>query len=115
MHDIDSTVLGQENRRFGGARSQPNQSSVPDGPTLASEFGFSLQCQVGSSSVLRRPIEITALTGNWLAEHDVSVNILAKCTKRHGPSFTAYAGLLPSQDSCWWYGCSSNWAYARAM
>jgi hypothetical protein len=64
MHYIDSTVLGQENRRFGGARSQPSQSSVPDGPTLASEFGFSLQCQAGSSSVLRRPIEITRVTGH---------------------------------------------------
>jgi hypothetical protein len=46
---------------FGRTRSNPSQSSVSPGLTLASDFGFCFQCQAGSSLVLHRPIEITAL------------------------------------------------------
>ena len=42
---------------------KPIPSSVPAGLVLISDFGFCYQCQAGSSLVLRRPIEITALTG----------------------------------------------------
>jgi hypothetical protein len=56
-------MLARENCLFGCPRSKPSQSSVPAGLTLASDFGFCVQCQAGASLVLRRPIEITALTG----------------------------------------------------
>jgi hypothetical protein len=49
---------------FGWTRSTPSQSGVPAGLTPASDSGFCFQCQAGSSLVLRRPIEITALTGH---------------------------------------------------
>jgi hypothetical protein len=61
---IDSTKLARENRLFSCTWSKPIQSSVPAGLTLASDFGFCFQCQAGSSSVLRRPIEITASIGS---------------------------------------------------
>jgi hypothetical protein len=48
---------------FGCTQSTPSQSSVPAGLTLASDSGFCFQCQAGSSLVLRRPIEITRVTG----------------------------------------------------
>jgi hypothetical protein len=67
MQYIDSTMLGQENHLFGGARSKPSQSSVPDGPTLASDFGLSFQRQAASSLVLRPPIEITRVISGWPA------------------------------------------------
>jgi hypothetical protein len=50
---------------FGCTRSIPSQSSVPAGLTLASGSGFCFQCQVGSSLVLRRPIEITRPIVHW--------------------------------------------------
>src|SRR5271156_2533181 len=49
---------------FGGSGPKPSQGSVPAGPIQACDFGFCFQCQVGSSVVLRRPIEITALIGH---------------------------------------------------
>ena len=47
----------------GCARPKPSQGSVPVRLALASDFSFCFQCGVGSSLVLRRPIETTALTG----------------------------------------------------
>jgi hypothetical protein len=55
-------MLARENHLFGCTRSKPSQDSVPARLTLASDFSFCFQCQAGSSLVLRRPIEITALT-----------------------------------------------------
>lgn len=52
-------MLPRENRLFGCTRPKRSQGSVPAGLALASDFGFSFQCEVGSSLVLRRPIEIT--------------------------------------------------------
>jgi hypothetical protein len=56
-------MLARENHVFGCTRSKASQGSVPAGLTLASDISFCFQCQAGSSLVLRRPIEITALTG----------------------------------------------------
>jgi hypothetical protein len=61
---VDSTMLARENHRFGCARSKSSESNVPAGPSLTSDFAVCFQCQAGSSLVLRRPIEITALTGH---------------------------------------------------
>jgi hypothetical protein len=57
-------MLPRENHLFGGTGPKPSQASVLAGLTLAGDFGFSFQCQVGSSLVLRRPIEITRVTGH---------------------------------------------------
>src|SRR5277367_6065009 len=57
---VDSSMLPREDRLFGFTWTKPSQGSVPAG--LASYFGSCFQCQVGSSLVLRRPIEITRLT-----------------------------------------------------
>jgi hypothetical protein len=54
-------MLAREDNLFDFTWSKPNQGSVPAGLTLAGDFGFCFQCQVASSFVLRRPIEITAL------------------------------------------------------
>jgi len=59
---VDSAMLRRGNRPFGRTRSNPSQSSVSSGLTLASDFSFCFQCQAGSSLVLHRPIEITRLT-----------------------------------------------------
>jgi hypothetical protein len=56
-------MLPRETHLFGGTRSNPDQGSVPAGLTLGCDFSFCFQCQVGSSLVLRRPIEITAFNG----------------------------------------------------
>jgi hypothetical protein len=56
-------MLLRENQLFGCTRPKPRQGSVPAGLTFASDFGFRFQHNVGSSLVLRRPIETTALTG----------------------------------------------------
>ena len=56
-------MLPRENHLFGCARRKPSHGSVPVGLALASDFSFCFQCKVGSSLVLRRPIEITAVTG----------------------------------------------------
>src|SRR5271170_6631095 len=58
---IDSTMLARENHLFGCARPKPSQGSVPAGLSLTSDLGICFQCQVGSSLVLRRPIESTGL------------------------------------------------------
>ena len=47
---------------LGGTRSKPGQGNAPTGLALASDCRFSVQCEVDSSLVLRRPIEIAALT-----------------------------------------------------
>jgi hypothetical protein len=57
-------MLPQENHLFGGARPEPSQGSVPAGLALASDFSYCFQYKVGSSVVLRRPIEITRVTGH---------------------------------------------------
>ena len=62
---IDSAMLPRKNRPFGCTRPKSSQRSVPAGLTLASDFGFCFQCQVGSSLVLRRPIETTAFTRHY--------------------------------------------------
>ena len=53
----------RENHLLGCARPKPSQGNAPAGLTLISDFGFCFQCQAVSSLVLRRPIEITAQTG----------------------------------------------------
>src|SRR5271156_1642058 len=50
-----------ENYLFSATGPKPNQDTIPAGVTLAGGFGFCFQCQVGSSLVLHRPIEITRL------------------------------------------------------
>jgi hypothetical protein len=40
---------------------KPSQGSVSVGLALVSDFSFCFQCEEGSSSVLRRPIETTRL------------------------------------------------------
>jgi hypothetical protein len=67
---IDSTMLPRENYLFGCVRPKPSQGSVPAGSTIASDFGFCFQCKVGSSLVLRRPIEITALIAHLKFQYD---------------------------------------------
>jgi hypothetical protein len=57
-------MLPRENQLFDFARQKPSLSSVSAGLSLASGFGFCFHCRVGSNSVLRRPIEITAVTGD---------------------------------------------------
>jgi len=54
-------MLPLENYLFSATGPKPNQDTIPAGVTLAGDFGFCFQCQVGSSLVLHRPIEITAL------------------------------------------------------
>src|SRR5271156_261175 len=61
---IDSAMLPRENHLFGCTRPKASQGSVPAGLTLASGFGLCFQCQGGSSLVLHRPIEITAIIGH---------------------------------------------------
>src|SRR5271163_2075841 len=56
-------MLPLENYLFSATGPKPNQDTIPAGVTLAGDFGFCFQCQVGSSLVLHRPIEITRLTG----------------------------------------------------
>ncbi len=57
-------MLARENHQFGDNRSKPSQGSVPAGLTLTSEVGFCFQCEAASSLVLRRPIEVTRVTGH---------------------------------------------------
>jgi hypothetical protein len=54
---IDSAMLLRENHLFGCTRPKLSQGNVPVGRTPASDFGFCFQCKVGSSFVLRPPIE----------------------------------------------------------
>src|SRR5271154_5573335 len=54
-------MLPRENHLFGCTRSKPSQGSVPTDLTLASDFSLCFHCKGGSSLVLRRPIETTAL------------------------------------------------------
>ena len=56
---IDSAMLPRENHLFSFTWTNPSQGSVPAGLSLASNFSFCFQCKVGSSLVLRRPIETT--------------------------------------------------------
>jgi hypothetical protein len=56
-------MLPRESYLFGGTWPKPCQGSVPAALALASDFSFCFQYKGGPSLVLRRPIEITALTG----------------------------------------------------
>ena len=56
-------MLPQENHTFCCTLPKSNQGSVSAGLTLASDFSFCFQCQAGSGLLLRRPIEITRVTG----------------------------------------------------
>jgi len=58
---IDSTMLpaGEQSVWLYSVKTQPGQHFGWSG--LVSDFGFCFQCVVGSSLVLRRPIETTAL------------------------------------------------------
>src|SRR5271155_4213463 len=56
-------MLPLENYLFSATGPKPNQDTIPAGITLAGDFGFCFQCQVGSSLVLHRPIEITRVIG----------------------------------------------------
>ena len=73
-------MLVRENHLFGCARLKPSQGSVPFALNLTSDLGICFQCQAGSSLVLRRPLEITALIGNWP-------------TTRHAPPLTPLRAL----------------------
>jgi hypothetical protein len=76
-------MLPQENRLFGCARPEPSQGSVPAGLALASDFSFCFQYKVGSSLVLRRPIEITAFTRHYdsfSAQVTFAVARVSSCT-----------------------------------
>jgi hypothetical protein len=44
--------------------SAPCQNLARENLTLVGDFGFCFQCQMGSSLVLHRPIEITRVTGH---------------------------------------------------
>ena len=66
IYRVYSAMLAREKHLFGCTRSKPSHSSVPAGLILAGEFGICFQCQAGSSLVLRRPIEITRVTGHLL-------------------------------------------------
>ncbi len=65
INAVDS--MGRRNTtlepRSSSAKPKPNQDSISAGLTLASDFSLCFQCQRGSSVVLRRPIESTALIG----------------------------------------------------
>jgi hypothetical protein len=65
-------MLPQGNHLFGSARSIPSQGSVPASLALASDSSSCFQCQVGSSLVLHRPIEIARLTGTYAACAELS-------------------------------------------
>jgi hypothetical protein len=52
---------------------------------LASDFGFSFQCKVGSSLVLRRPIEITALIRHVVPELPETLGKIVKCRYEQAP------------------------------
>jgi|HubBroStandDraft_2_1064218.scaffolds.fasta_scaffold10562_2 hypothetical protein len=54
----------RENHLFRCTRPKPRQGSVLAGLTFASDFGFRFQHNVGSSLVLRRPIETTPRASN---------------------------------------------------
>src|ERR1700735_3759981 len=85
---VDSTMFARENHLFGCTRPKSCRGSVPAGLTLASDFSFCFQCEVGSSSVLRRPIETACDCGkriprkldawNELLEARVSVGFLGR-------------------------------------
>jgi hypothetical protein len=87
-------MLARESPLFGCTRPKPSQGSVPVGLTLASDFGFCFQCKVGSSLVLRRPIETTSLIGKVKFYFNIEGNAttrplgrehesLARCTTRY--------------------------------
>ena len=71
-------MLPLENYLFSATGPKPGQDTIPAGVTLAGEFGFCLQRQVGSSLVLRRPIEITALTGDMKRHFTWAVSRLTR-------------------------------------
>src|SRR5271156_3958353 len=73
---VDSAMLPREYRLFGCTRPKPRQGSVPAGLTLASDSGLCFQCKGGSSLVLRRPIEITALTRRYSRLGDFQVETI---------------------------------------
>jgi hypothetical protein len=52
------------NHPLGCIRLRLSQGSVPAGLTLASDFSSCFQSKVGSSLVLRRPIETTRVIGS---------------------------------------------------
>jgi hypothetical protein len=65
---VDSATLLRENHPSSFTWTKPSPGSVPAGLTLGSGVSFCFQCQGRSSLVLRRPIDITALTGDvWSA------------------------------------------------
>jgi hypothetical protein len=87
---IDSAMLPWENYLFNRTHSKPSQGSVPAGLTLASDFSFCFPCQVGSSFVLRRPIETTAL----ITHLPTTASDVARTKKLH-----AVEGILFSMGS----------------
>src|SRR5271163_2842433 len=98
MRCIDSTMLERESHLFDCTRSKPIQSSLPAGLTLASDFGFCFQCKVGSSLVLRPPIEITRVTGHLvLRDQDAGCpSIRAKGTRQKSHKCLLWRCLAPN-------------------
>jgi hypothetical protein len=78
-------MLAREDHLLGFTWTKPSQGSVPAGLALASDFGFCFQCQSGSSLVLRRPIETTAVIGHPLSYPADKLN---KTSQEHGIGLT---------------------------
>ena len=57
-------MLPRDSHLFDCTRLKTSQGTGPAGQTLAGDFSFCFQCQMGSSLVLHRPIEITRVIGN---------------------------------------------------
>jgi hypothetical protein len=87
-------MLARENQLFGCARLKPSQGSVPAGLTLASDSSFCFQCKEGPGLVLRRPIEITALTGMYGPPQ--SCKRKTKNGSWSAPMYSAFSGVSDS-------------------
>src|SRR5580704_774098 len=75
-------MLPRENHLFGCTGPKPGQDSVPTGLTVAGDFGFCFQCEMGSSLALRRPIETAALTRKVNSITKLSDNALNKSSRQ---------------------------------
>ena len=95
-------MLVRENHLFGSTRSKPSQSSVPAGLTLPSDSGVRFQCQAGSSFVLHRPIEITAVIGEVKSEQNHSYDDTCYLNRRN------VGALLPEEFTIEVKNCLPN-------
>jgi hypothetical protein len=91
---IESTMPGRENHLFSSARLKRSQGSVPTRLTLISDLGSCFQCQAGSSLLLRRPIEITSVTGMYGPPQ--SCKRKTKNGSWSAPMYSAFSGVSDS-------------------